>query len=62
MNDLCSQYSNRFKVTIHYYPDSISYYDRGHIGIAWGCSDEDGRGYYLTFIDGVFDDSATEVA
>lgn len=60
--DLHTVHSSRFHVDIDYYTDDLSSYDDGHIKIAWGCSADDGRGYYITFVDGVFDDSETEVA
>lgn len=59
--DLRTVHSNRFHVDIDYYITDINYYDE-HTGIVWGCSADDGRAYYLTFVDGVFDDSETEVA
>ena len=60
--DLCTVHSNRFNVDIDYYLTDLNSYEDGHIEIAWGCSADDGRAYYLTFVDGVFDDSETEVA
>lgn len=61
--DLRTVHSDRFHVDIDYYVTDINYYDEdGHIGIVWGCSADDGRGYYLTFVDGVLDDSETTVA
>lgn len=60
--DLKTVWSSRYHVDIDYYPQDINYYDDGHIGIVWGCSADDGRAYYLTFVDDEFDDSETELA
>lgn len=59
--NLHTVHSDRFNVDIDYYVTNLTQYDE-EIAIAWGCSADDGRAYYLTFINGVFDDSETTVA
>ena len=57
-----SVFSRRFHTYIRYNVSDMSYYDDGHIGIVHGFGSQDSRGYYLTFVDGEYDDSETEVA